>query len=194
MKRYSFFLTILLFIGGFAFEVKAQELELTTKLISKRYCATDPDIFLMHVILQLRYTNVGKQTLIVPKGDLITYSRIGRSAEEIVTKGWWHAYWISSGNGDMPNLGSKPDWRFCVLKPGESCEIESSNLNIIERKRLDAGEHLLQVIVPVWNGTDKQAYKLRDRWKKFGFVWLDAVTSKPMTFLVEEEPKMVDCS
>lgn len=194
MKIHALLLLMLLLFGVFASKVKAQDLELTTNLISKSYCAANPDMFMIRMKMLLRYTNVGKQVLIVPKGNLITYWRTGRNTDELLANSWVHVFWMFSGNGDMTHLGSKPDSRFCVLKPGASCEIESSDVNIVNTERLDAGKYLLQVSVPVWNGTNEQAYSLRDKWKRFGFVWLDALKSKPMPFAVEEKPKMVDCS
>jgi hypothetical protein len=193
MKRYVLLLLIFL-PGAVALEAKAQDLELTTRVLSLRLCSDGPDVFMIRANLRLRYTNVGKQTLIVPKGNLTTYWRIAPNEDRLLAASWNHFFWVISGNGDMPNLGSKPDSRFCTLKPGASCEIESTDLHLPATKQLPAGNYLLQIVVPVWNGSNEQAYKLREKWKRYGFVWLDAVTSKPMTFTIEDKVKLPACS
>lgn len=172
------------------------DLQLTITVTSQRYCLNkiydgEYDLILK---LQLRYTNTGKQTLILEKGgNLITYFKTGSDLKSLAAARYGHILWMSSNNEGVTETGSTPSSSFVALKPDEFYEIEGEMRFPSAKELLAKGRQYLQVVIPTWSGTDNQAHELRKRWKKTGALWYKPARSQPMEFTVEKEPKVVEC-
>jgi polyferredoxin len=56
-----------------------------------------------------------------------------------------------------------------------------------------SGNHVLQVEVITWRKSNKMAKGLRARWRRYGTVWYEPITSVAVPFTVEKERKIADC-
>ncbi|MGH9845584.1 MAG: hypothetical protein ACREEM_43295, partial [Blastocatellia bacterium] len=56
-----------------------------------------------------------------------------------------------------------------------------------------AGEHVLQVEIPTWPGSDDLAVRLRQRWSQSGYLWYVPVISEPMLFRISGQRKLEAC-
>lgn len=179
-------------------------LQFTTSIISQRYCAGDEDLDSLQLELRLCYTNIGQQPLILYKGsNNISRVMVGPGGEEAAAGRF-------EVNGSVTNVtdgsrieikGSAPGEMFIVLPPGSSYNAEAEVSVIVARDNVSkvagavtAGEYVLQVEVPTWTESDDLAKKLRRRWRQSGFLWYDPVTSMPMSFRVEKQRSVVNCS
>ncbi len=181
---------LLPYVGWAQQSSQSQNLQLTMEVLQQRHCIPEyPDMYDVAMDLQLTYKNTGRESVILPKGGLITYWRTGTDIYNLWAKDYGHIGWVTSG--DIPNIGRKPDSRFAVLKPGESYKTKDS-FSIMGLGKLEPGDHLLQMVVEVWSGSETQAKKLRERWQKMGILQIK-VKSEPMPFRIEKDVKLVQC-
>jgi hypothetical protein len=198
MKSICLLALLLLTCNGAYGNEKDNDLQLSTKILKQSYCKDkDSDTTMLLLNLELTYTNVGQQPIILYKGsDQISYVRVARNQEELSSKKYevdMSVTWVTSGNGDVPNIGSVPDSRFVVLKLGASFKVNGETRIIDSDKLLPVGEHVLQVIVSTWQGSREQAERLRNKWAKTGYFWYGNTFSLPMQFRVESNPKLKRC-
>jgi hypothetical protein len=197
MMKSIFLLALLLLPSGGAYgSEKDHDLQLSSKILKQSYCK-DSDTIMSLLKLELTYTNVGQQPIILYKGsDLISYVRSARSREELSAGKYevdMSITWVTSGNGAVPNTGRVPDSRFVVLKPGASFKVAGDARIIDSDKLLPAGKHVLQVIVSTWQGSREQAERLRNKWAKTGYFWYGNTFSLPMQITIESNPKLKSC-
>jgi hypothetical protein len=175
-------------------------LQLTTQIVSERYCAADPDLAILRLSLRLIYTNIGQQSLILYKtSNKIVRLMVSRSKNEALMKQYEdsaHILYVDSIKLQTYTR-SALDKIFVIIKSGESYEIEGEVTIGVRRdnsnKPVVAGEHVLQVVIPTWPGTPYQAKRLSNRWNKKGNLWVDTITSEPMVFEVKKEPLIENC-
>lgn len=185
---------LLLTSAGINADQKEHDLLLATSVLKQSYCKDENSGTVMLLLrLQLRYTNVGRGTVILYKGsDLISYVRVARNREALSANNYevdMSVTWVTSGDGSVPNTGRTPDSRFVVLKPGAAYKAVGET-RIIGSDSLAAGEHAMQVIVSTWQGSGEQAERLRGKWRKVGYFWYGNTFPKPMLLAVESSPKM----
>jgi hypothetical protein len=180
-----------------------QPLRLTTEILRQNYCPGDEDLDTVRLQLRLVYTNAGATPLILYKGaDLATRLLVSRSPEEAAA-GLFEAdtsvTWVTGGGG--PTFAcSHPDDSFVTLAPGATYETEADVTLFALRGgartsagALKPGLHFLQVEVPTWPGSHRQARALRDCWRGFGRFWADPVTSAPVPVSIEEHRAVTEC-
>lgn len=179
-------------------------LQLTTNIVSQRYCAGDEDLDSLQLELRLCYTNIGRQPLILYKGSNdISRVMVSRDAERAAA-GQFEANGSVTRvtDGSRVNVeGSTPGEMFVVLPSGASYQTKTAVSVLVARGdasrvagAITADEYVLQVEVPTWAESDDLAKKLRRRWRQSGFLWYDPVTSMPMPFKVEKQRAVVNCS
>jgi len=95
---------------------------LTTSVLCEQYCRTsDPDVDVLLLELQLRFTAVGTTPVILPRqSTIVPCVMIARLATDLDDRRF-EAHWCSdvvvTRVGDLP-LGPKPDASFVVIPPG----------------------------------------------------------------------------
>jgi hypothetical protein len=157
------------------------------------------DEFDVLIRLRLTYTNVGRKPLILEREpNLVTYWRAGRTVKELGAAFFTHTLWITSNNEGVTESGAVPGANFVVLNFGESYEGEAeihvpSARVLMKEGVMTGGAQYLQVVIPKWSGSERQARFLRERWKKLGLLWSDAVRSQPLLITIEPQPKIVEC-
>jgi hypothetical protein len=188
----------LAFTAGAYGRDEAENLRLAAAISGQSYCLDrGSGNIMMKLKFQLKYTNVGRQPLLLYKGSKsVSYIRAARTVEDLTAEKFSIDYsitWVSSDAGDVPNTGSRLDSRFVVLKPGESWEAASlGELRLTINKAL-AGEHVFQVVISTWGGSTEQAVKLRAKWKEAGYLWVGDVFSVPAPLTITIPQKLNGC-
>lgn len=183
-------------------------LELTTSIVRQRYCkSSDPAAYnTLRLDLQLRYKNIGQQTLILYRGTSIAHREmVSVNTEQAVNKRYIFDMSLMVGVQGLPEieLGPIPDKNFIILQPGATFEPTTSTEAVLFLKRSDeeraadafgTGEYVLQVQVSTFPYERSLEKEIRQRWKASGELWARGVTSRPMTFKVEKVREAVDCN
>ena len=184
-------------------QVKPQKppVELTTEMISQKYCAASSDALTLEMTLKLRYRNVGNQKLILYRShDLFYQTRVRRAA------GGAQAYEVLFLNSryfdsEFESIDqSVPGKVFVSLSPGASYErtllvgialvpegVERGNSAIA------AGDHTLQLTVSTWYKQRSLAEKLRKQWEQKGLLWFDPLVSPPIYFQAQRPTSPSPC-
>jgi hypothetical protein len=191
-------------IGG---QVKPQTpspLVLRTKILSYRYCRVNPNLGNLELRVQLQFTNVGDQKLILYKGhDLFYQTKFRRVATGGATG---DAYEVTILNSryfdeqpekiDQPTPGKV----FVILQPGATFETEMTvGVGVVGsgvnrgNHALREGEHSLQLIVSTWYKSKSLAQKMREQWQRKGLLWFEPVISTPVNFMVENPESQFTC-
>jgi hypothetical protein len=190
-------------IGG-QIKSNAPPLVLRTKILSYHYCRVNPNLGNLELRVQLQFTNVGDQKLILYKGhDLFYQTRIRRVATSGATT---ESYEVSILNSryfdeqpekiDQPTPGKV----FTILQPGATFETEliigvgvvGSNVNR-GNHAIKEGEHSLQLTVSTWYKSRSLAQKMREQWQRKGLLWFEPVVSTPVNFMAENPESQFTC-
>jgi hypothetical protein len=182
-----------------SFSRKAQ-LQLTTSIIEQKYCNTGSPS--LRIKLLLDYKNVGSSAVILYKGSsLVSRYLISRSTKAAAARDYARdvRLELKSLEGSDHFNTRNPGNDFVILKPNGFYRTESAvDLPITDSGNpnpdfLRAGTYFLQVNVSTWNESANLGHKLRYRWRHTGALWFSNVLSRPMSFSIEEQPKIVDC-
>jgi len=178
-------------------------LQLTMKIVSSQYCPGDAELDSLRLKVRLIYTNTGKKPLILYKGiPLISRLMISRNLPDAAMK----RFEINSsltqltGAANKCYKGANPNSCFFILPPSERYEAETVVRLFVVRGDIReisgavrSGDHVLQVEVMTWNESDELAKNLRQRWRRYGILWYEPITSAPTAFIVEKQRKVTDC-
>lgn len=200
-------LLLLLFNCSAAFgtqsSTQSPPLQLTTTVISHRYCGVGTDVDALQLNLRLRYTNTGRQKLILYKGHNLFYQiTVSRNAAEAATRKYELFATSALYFDEEPEVieRSTPGRVFVILSPGDTYETERAITIPVIRESIAQvdgavapGEHVLQLIVSTWYESKNLAEKLRQRWQRSGYLWSDGIFSVPMKFSVEKQHSVVTC-
>lgn len=181
-----------------------QPLELTTRIISQRYCATSASVDTLEMKLQLRYANIGNEKLILYKGNALFYqTKIRQRLSEAAVAKPYEVVMLNARYFDqMPEKidRASPGRAFIILPPGAVYETEMVvGVGVVGEGRermsnaITNGEHTLYLIVSTWYESRTLAKELRERWRRNGFLWFDPITSMPLNFTVEQHHPLVKC-
>jgi len=191
----------------FGGQVKSQTpspLVLRTKILSYYYCRVNQNLGNLELRVQLQFTNVGDQKLILYKGhDLFYQTRFRRAASVSAPS---DAYEVTILNSryfdeqpekiDQPTPGKV----FVILQPGATFETEMTvGVGVVGsgvnrgNHALKEGEHSLQLIVSTWYKSKSLAQKMRQQWQRKGLLWFDPVISTPVNFMVENPESQFTC-
>jgi hypothetical protein len=176
-------------------------LQLTAEIISQNYCAVSSDSAAVEMNLKLRYTNVGRQKLILYRGHDLFYQTRIRSAVGGAQP--YEVLFLNSRYFDEEFEAidqALPGKVFVSLSPGAVYERKllvgiAVVRDGVERgdSTIRAGDHTLQLIVSTWYKTRKLAEKLRQQWERKGLLWFEPVVSAPIHFLAERPPSLAPC-
>ena len=181
-----------------------QPLRLAIDIIGAKYCRGDDELDVLHLDIQLRYTNVSEQSIILYRGSkLILRQFISRNEKDALDgiheaelKFTVYPLGVPTIKGGVAPLPAS----FVILRSGKSYEIRSSTTIIVLRNDEDripgaigSGDHVLQVKVATWTGSKELAERLRKRWQRYGLLWYEPVISQPLPFKVEKRRVVENC-
>jgi len=182
---------------------QTRDLQLAASISRQEQCTSRSDSDILRLTLRLRYANVGRQKLILYKGNRRFFQVfISRSGPEAGSSGnelrSTHARYFDEKLERMatPTPGSA----FTILSPGSSYETTELISVQIARDRdarfnvsIGPGEHLLHVVSSTWYESRKLAEDLRQRWRTRGLLWTEPITSNGVAFVVGKNRPAVDC-
>ncbi len=178
-------------------------LRLGTEILNAEYCVGDRDLDALRLSLRLTYTNRGNGPIILYKGsDLVSRITVARSIEDLAARRFEvnsSITWITRATKDC-FAGAEPSDCFVVLPPNASCETEATTGFFVVRDddreiagAVRSGEHVLEVQIPTWDGSNETARELRERWREYGSLWYQPVISDPLPVKVERSRKVNQC-
>ena len=171
--------------------------ELTTKVLTKRYCRDGSQT--LQMTLRLKYRNRGRQSLILSKeSSLIVRYMISRNVEAAKRGHYSQVVRLEIRFPEESELFNDPTpgADFVIVSPGNSYYADSEiQIPISEPSDqfLSPGDYVLQVQVPTWLQSKDLAKTLRQRWRKSGTLWFAPLTSLPMGFSVEKHYSATEC-
>jgi hypothetical protein len=202
----------LLLLSGFGLtllsgaEVAAQPkpMILTAEILGQHYCAIAGDALSLELRVRLKYTNVGKQKLILYKGHDLFYQTKVRSVPATTNIRPYEIIFLNSRYFDEeyePIDAPAPSKVFVTLGPGAFFERDLIvGLGVVGDKAnrgnssIKAGSYSLQVIVSTWYKTVVLAQKLADRWKRKGALWYQPLSTAPVALNVERPSDLSPCN
>lgn len=180
-----------------------RNLQLTTNILSQQACAINASLDALQLTMQLRYTNVGSQKLILYKGNRLFYQVfISRSLEETAARKFELRTSHSRFYDEQPERieAASPGSVFTILSPGASYETKQVVIIPVARDgagrinvSLAAGEHLLQLAASTWYESKKLADNLRERWRARGFLWTEPLASNSIGLVVDPQRAATVC-
>jgi len=180
-----------------------RDLQLTARIMGKRYCAVSADVDALQITLRLRYANTGNQKLILYKGNKLFYQIfVSRDLQDAAARRYETRTTHSRYYDQQPERidDAHPSSVFTVLAPGAAYEADQTitlpvarDEGKIQRDILFAGDHVLQVIVSTWYESKNLAQTLRERWQRRGFLWTDTLSTQALSFNVDKNRAAVVC-
>lgn len=178
-------------------------LQLTTNIIGQRLCMVNANGNALQLTLQLRYTNTGRQKLILYKGNRLFYQIfISSSLEAAAVRRnelrMTHARYYDEQPEKV--VSPTPGSVFTILSPGASYETRQVISVPVAREghglfnvSISAGEHVLHLTSSTWYESKKMAEDLRERWRTRGFLWTDPLASNSVALVVDKNSPAVAC-
>ena len=153
--------------------------------------------------LQLQYTNVSRQKLILYRGNNLFYQT---KIRPVLTDPAAQPYEVVVLNAryfdERPEKidRASPGRAFVILPPGAAYETEMVvGVGVVgegvqrDNTAITEGEYSLHLIVSTWYESRPLAEKLRQRWQREGLLWYDPVVSLPLRFTVEKHRSVERC-
>jgi hypothetical protein len=179
-----------------------QPLVLTVEIMTQQYCTINSDLSSLRMRLKLRYTNVGKQKVILYKGHDLFYQTRIRSLSTGAVEPYEVTFLNSRYFDEEPEPIDRPSPGkvFVILAPGATYEREVlSDVGVAARVArrgnsvIADGEHTLQLTVSTWYKSKALAQKLGQQWERKGLLWFEPVTSMPLRFTVLRSNTLAPC-
>jgi hypothetical protein len=182
---------------------RPDDLQLNMSVVGQQSCAVSADVDALRLTLQLRYTNAGKEKLILYKGNRLFFQLFVAKGVEGAATGRSELRATHSRYFDeQPEKieAPNPTGVFVTLPPGASYETRQVVSLPVARSgegrvnvSIGAGAHVLSVAASTWYESRKLSEELRARWRARGFLWVDPVVSNAVAFGVEKERATVAC-
>ncbi|HVF51631.1 MAG TPA: hypothetical protein VNA19_16220 [Pyrinomonadaceae bacterium] len=187
-------------------------LQLTTRLLTRRFCPLSEQLDALQLKLELRYTNTSERPVILYRGKNLFYQTyISRRAIETGMESgasaspakpfelvMTHARYWDERREEIER--DTPGKVFVVLAP-RGVFLSEQVISIPVAREAGAqlkgavapGEQQLRLTVSSWYEARSLAEKLRQRWHRHGLLWADPLASAPMHFTVEQRRSLTDC-
>jgi hypothetical protein len=175
-----------------------QKMQLSTSVVRKEYCDRDH----LRLKLRFRFANVGSEKLILFKYSLaVTRYMVSRTANDATNRRYVKEVkpFVELRISKSPLASTPSEELFAILKPGDSYEINDDfHLSVSDGTRdtsdfLGPGNYLLQIRVPTWWWGDDNYNSMRERWREFGYLFSDDLTSEPMPIHIAKAPAVLKC-
>ena len=178
-------------------------LQLTLKVIDSQYCVADQELDTLRFKARLVYENRGASPVIMykrsqlPSRILVAQNLSDAAARRYEVNSTLTQ--LSSGRSKCYKGAVSSDC-FVTIAPNSSFETEAIIGVFTVRDDLrdiagavKSGEHVLQVEVPTWHESSKLARELAIRWRRYGRLWYEPITSVPLPFTVNQKRQRTDC-
>jgi hypothetical protein len=199
-----FAIALLLFATPAMAEEPGSSLQLQATVERAKYCGSAGDeVVTLQLHLRLRYQNVGKEPIILLRGDSpIPAGVVGKRATdgEVGEKEFsWEANILSDGS-EPPSSETWPNPSYVLLNAGQTFSAHGDTAVVFAPKRSDIaviqgpGSHVLQFWAWTWPFVKPELEdRLRKGWQSKGYLWTKSVRSEPMQFTIAAHPKFHKC-
>lgn len=188
----------------FAFAVQSvvySQLRVETAIVSQYYCREDSDLDRLTLNLNLKYTNIGSQSIILAKGSsehsqmIVSENENGAVGGVEINPTFTHIW------GDQYSVTPQDLSRlFVILKPKDSYRTKTiAGVFVLRANRsgiggaVGNGNHFLQLRVRTWPLSWELTNRLETAWKNKGALWTRSVISEPMAFTVIPKRRLTKC-
>jgi len=181
------------------------DLQLEIRVIAQRYCKAVGDVTdNMKMELELRYTNLGKDRLILYKYsyNILRFS-VSRNVEDALAKRFEvDATQTFYTDDSVLKIDDREfDKYFVILLHNESYRTTAEIVMPVSRDNslrkpsdLSDGEHVLQVWVSTWPGNaETSPADLKEKWRYLGMLWSKSVVSLPTRFEIQRPYQVERC-
>ena len=185
-----------------ALQVPSREdaLHLGVEVKKRRYCEGDVEFATMQLQCALRFANTGRQPVILYRSaGPISKLMLAATPDKLRDgKPEFELLFTELGEGWRPPNTDRPDRAFAVLKAGQSLRVDRMVAVpfSISGRRVGApapGAYYMQVLVQTWPGNSGQVSELSARWRRWGQLWTQPITSLPIPVKIDERPKLQCC-
>lgn len=167
------------------------DLQLTTSIINQRYCRDGRLIFM----LRYDFRNMKGETILLDKrSSIVPGYGISHNAQQAVEGKYKVAvHYLLGIDGKLMTLDLIPDIsQFVTLKAGDSYSAAHEFIVLPDRK-LTAGSYVLQFSLLTWHYPAESNIEWREKWHDKGYLWTNALTSRPMPFVINRQSEFVQC-
>jgi hypothetical protein len=175
------------------------KLQLNAKILNQQYCS-EMDLVLE---LQLTFTNIGKEPIILDKKSDVVYAYQEEPLDKSAKKHLRQKRTITP-TLDMKQIirfGQTPDENaFIVLNESESYNLKIHKIIDVydgtddTEDFLHSGKYNLILKVKTWYYPISLTEEYSQKWRDKGFLWVDGVSSEPIEFEVLKNRTISDCS
>jgi hypothetical protein len=150
----------------------------------------------LRIRLKLLITNTSSQPIIIDKNafDIIrrTIAENGKNnAGDIFSN---TTYYISPRRYKL-EMPSPDERQFAVLKTKETYTVEfndTASFDIKDTEKLMKGISLRYDLLS-WGGRNDYGENLREKWKQFGYLWLDSIRTDSIPIVIKQNNKVAAC-
>jgi hypothetical protein len=176
-------------------ETAAAKLKLHIK--DQRYCrSVVAGNNVIQINLSIEVMNTGNVPLILfQSGHRIIEYSLSKTRDDALLGKYETKYFLHGTRDFLEDISARIDTSdpsedfFKIVPSGESYWGEERltipirfNENVNNTEELSDGEHFLQIGIATWPNIDMRPEKLRDRWKKHGYLFSNGLLSVPVSF------------
>ncbi len=175
----------------------APQAEVTLR--NPRYCRGGEGDGVLQLESVIRFTNSGQIPIILPEGASIPKWAIADSPGELENPKQVLLDDDIFASGPRLRPGRQPGRGFVILGAGQVFETlvpVGLPYAIAPTEGFSTpGSHFLKLWIAIsLDENDRSIARLRERWKKSGYLWVGTVTSPPIPVTIDRNPKIEDCS
>jgi len=183
---------------------KRSPLQLAITLADRKYCSATTDTDVLHLDIQLTFTNVSRSNIILFRGsNVVVRTLVSRTLED-ASAGKQElesaATVIRSGPATKIIQAKRPGDAFTILPPGgifqtnASVSLEVSRTAEAPTHALRAGPHILQLVVSTWPRGFETPNQVAARWLDSGVLWHRPLASEYIPILVDDHHPVEECA
>ena len=182
-------------------------LNATFTILAQTYCHTDADSFVVQIAVQVRFTNVSDEPVILLRRiDTPGVVRVARTTEAGEAGQFEYAPNVDrivAENPPNPPTGDAPSAEyFVVLAPGQSYDVKTSTTVAGTKERtawqrvfVSPGTHVLRLGMSIWPYYGYPDIEgLRKKWARFGNLQIGYVYTNFVPFHIPEKFKNPRCA
>ena len=175
-------------------EQRSVPLQLVANIIKKKRYKADKELDGLKMEMSLTFTNVSQKPLILYKGsNLVTQIMVSRSIKDALLQHYEVNSTVTHITHQLYEGNNKTSFNelFVILLPNSSYTTRTTIGLFLARAKntrvsgaIDFGEHVLQIRVLTWIGSEDLAKKLQESWKEKGLLFYDPVVSNKIRFKI----------
>jgi hypothetical protein len=171
-------------------------LKITASLAEQTYCSASN----LRLTIHLTITNIGDEPLILDR-DYFAIIHTSITGSELAGQGPRKFEFNNQIIMQFFKMNdSRPDAKlFITLKPKEAFVtsihdyIPAHDGDKTHGEFLKPGIYVHQSVLLPWGGRSRLGDELQKKWKQYGFLWVEPLTTEPIQFSVDRSPTIGDC-